>query len=158
MVVKEKQNMTEQWIWCILCSCAGLCVWGSIRAVISTIEGDPSSVPLIYILFLSAVPALVLIYFYKNQLYTCYDQRGIKIQYFPFTRKSICWKEVNRMELIYLDIPSYTISRSEEYGMVYKAGGKTLIRVQTHSGQLMISTSKPEEIRKMMACYCPFNG
>ncbi|MDB5258227.1 MAG: hypothetical protein JWM14_2922 [Chitinophagaceae bacterium] len=154
IVVKEKQNMTEQWIWCILCACVGLCGWGVIRQLTLGIDVNQQSISTIYLVLLSAIPCLVLVYFYKNKLYTRYDQNGIKIKYFPFRSKTIPWSEVNKIELGHLDSFPYSISQSDTYSMVYKAEGRTVLKVETKSEKIVISTTKPEEIQRMVDTYC----
>jgi len=144
--------MTEQWIWCILCACAGLCGWGVIRQLTLGIEVHQQSISLIYVMLLSSIPCLALVYFYKNKLYTCYDQNGIKIKYFPFRSKIIPWTDVHKIELGHLDSFPYTISHSDVY-MVYKAEGRMVLKVETKSEKIVISTTKPDEIRRMVDTY-----
>jgi hypothetical protein len=153
-VIKEEQNMTEQWIWCILCTCVALCGWGVMRQLTLGVEVEKQSISSLYLLLLSIIPCLTLVYFYKNKLYTRYDEKGIKIKYFPFRNKTIRWNDVQRIEIDSLDWHSYSIGQSEQHGTVYKAASRTVLKIETQSEKLVISTNKPEEIQRMANIYC----
>ena len=151
--MKEKQNMTHEWIWSILCVCVALCSWGLIRQITLGIDLAEQSISIVYLCLLSALPCLALFYFYKNKLYTSYDQEGIRINYFPFKSKVIRWREIKRIELVEMDLFTYSVWRSEEYGMVYHAKGNTVLKLETASERLLIGTSLPEEVNHMVKTY-----
>jgi hypothetical protein len=152
-MVKEEQNMTQQWIWCILCTCVGLCGWGMIRQITVGIDVGEKSISTIYLVALSAIPCLVLLYFYKNKLYTRYDQEGIKIKYFPFTSRLIRWSDIKKIEFIELDLFSHSVGRSEQHGMFYHSKGNRVLKLETTVGKFLIGTSKYEELEIMIERY-----
>jgi len=152
-LLKEEQSMTQQWIWCILCSCVALCGWGLIRQVTIGIEVEEKLISIIYLFVLFSIPCLALVYFYKNKLYTRYDQEGIKINYFPFTRKLIRWSDIKKVEFIELDGFAQSVWQSEKYGTVYYAQGRKLLQLETTAGNFLIGTTKHEEVEKIVTTF-----
>ncbi|HSZ72757.1 MAG TPA: hypothetical protein VK750_08770 [Cytophagaceae bacterium] len=152
-MVKEEQHMTQGWIWSILCACVGVCGWGIIRHMTLQIDSEGQSISTIYMFWFAVIPCLILVYFYRNKLYTSYDQEGIKIKYFPFGRKLIRWNEIKRIELVEMDLFTHSVWRSKEHGMVYNAKGNTLLKIETESENMLIGTSLPNEIRHVVNTY-----
>ncbi len=151
--MREKQNMTQYWIWSMLFVCTGLCVWGMMRQLILRTDSEQQWLATGYLLLLSLIPCLALLYFYKNKLYTNYDQEGITIEYFPYKRKAIRWNEIKKIELIELDAFTHSVWWDQEYGMVYHAKGNTLLKLETESEKLLIGTSLPKEIDQIVNTY-----
>ncbi|MDF2454935.1 MAG: hypothetical protein K0R51_928 [Cytophagaceae bacterium] len=152
-VLKEEQSMTQRWIWCILCTCVALCGWGVIRQMTIGIDLEEKSISVLYLVLLFSIPCLALLYFYKNKLYTRYDQEGIKIKYFPFTHTLIRWNDIQKVEFIELDLFTHSVWQSEKYGTVYHSQGKKLLQLETTSGKFLIGTSRQEEVEQIISTY-----
>ncbi len=152
-ILKEEQSMTQQWIWCILCTCVALCGWGVIRQITLGIDLEEKSIANIYLFLLFSIPCLALVYFYKNKLYTRYDQEGIKIKYFPFTRKVIRWNDIQKIEFVELDLFPHAVWKSERYGTVYHSRGGKLLQLETTDGKFLIGTSRYEEVERIISIY-----
>lgn len=152
-VLKEEQSMTQLWIWCILCSCVVLCGWAVIHQITIGIDLKEKSISVIYLALLFSIPCLALLYFYKNKLYTRYDEEGIKINYFPFTRKLIRWNDIKKIEFIELDVFAHSVWHSERYGTVYHSRSRKLLQLETTGGKVLIGTSRHEEVEQIILMY-----
>ena len=146
---REKQKMTQWWIWVILIGLAGYWFWDLFQQLtgIKTLNITGLIVGFI-------ITGSVILLFYFLELETCYNEEGIKIRYSFLTNQLIKWDRIRSAEIITYSFVGYGVRVSLKYGMVYNAkGNKGLFIVKDNSEKLLIGTQEPEKVAEIIKKY-----
>ena len=80
------------------------------------------------------------------------DHSIIKIAYWPFTRKTIYWRDVQKAEVIkYGWVGGWGMKKHKEYGTIYNTQGDRGLFIELKNGKkFTIGTSKHEELEQFI--------
>lgn len=148
----EKQKFTQWWLWLLLTITGILPIIGVFsHLVFPEVEADSMMDNSTTTIF-AAVMVVVILLFLVMNLTTDIDQKKIKINFFPFVKKSIYWKDVKKAEVIdYGFVGGWGIRLFTEYGTVYNMRGNKGLALELQNGKrLVIGTQKEEELRNFI--------
>lgn len=153
----EQQRMTQLWVWIILLGLIGLATWGLVQQLIFDIPfgNNPMSNTGLVIFVISMLVLSAL--FASIQLKTTIDKQGINMLLFPFTKKEILWKDVNKVELVtysVFDSGGFGIRYSTKFGSMYTIKGKHGIAITLNNNKkILIGTQQPKKIQQLIDDY-----
>lgn len=77
----------------------------------------------------------------------------VKISYWPFTRKTIYWRDIQKAEVIkYGWVGGWGIKKSKQYGTVYNTqGDKGLFLLLNNGQKITIGTNRPKELETSLS-------
>jgi hypothetical protein len=149
---KEIQQFRQWWLWVII---LGMAIYTSYLYYQQIILGIPvgkkpmSDLGLItYTVFVVCFIAM----FYFMALRTEINSNEIRIQFFPFIKKVLPWKDVKKYEVITYDFASgWGIRLGTKYGTVFNIKGKQGLAIEMSSGtKYLIGTQKKEEMEAIL--------
>ena len=90
--------------------------------------------------------------FWFMRLKTEIDQNEIRINFFPFIKKRVNWKEIKNAEIVnYGFVGGWGIRLWTKYGTVYNTKGDKGLAIELLNGKkILIGTQKETELRKIV--------
>jgi hypothetical protein len=149
---KEKQRFIQWWLWVLLFGTGTVPVLGIYKQIIHGEKfGDNPMPDPALLIFAFCVFALIAL-FWLMQLKTEIDQDEIRINFFPFVKKRIPWREIKRAETLdYGFVGGWGIRLGTRYGTVYNISGRTGLAIELKNGRkLCIGTQKGAEIKTVV--------
>ena len=149
---REEQKFTQWWLWLILVGIGILPIFGIYKQIIIGEKfGDKPMSDFGLILFSLFIFALIAMFWFMR-LKTEIDQKGIRIKFFPFTKKQVSWKEIRNTEIVnYGFVGGWGIRLGTKYGTVYNIKGKIGLAIELNNGKkFLIGTQKETELNRMI--------
>lgn len=150
MSFKENQNMMTTWIFLIILGVIVAQALAISPNYMDIFKRSGFLLPVIVFVLLSLI-----------RLKTTYDVEGIRIVFIPFIwNKFIPWSDISSAYM-----RTYTFAdfggwgyRLGKWGKAYSTKGEHGVQLIMKDGsQLMIGTQKPEEVKKIINQYKPYN-
>lgn len=152
MEFKEVQKFNQWWLWLLLAVIGLLPIIG---IYVQLIEGekfgnkpmsDAGLITFLVVIFLVIGLFLIL------RLKTNIDRAGIKMQYVPFVKKNVSWKDIESVEVLdYGFVGGWGIRLWTAYGTVYNVrGSKGLAIKLTNGKKFLIGTQKASELEAVL--------
>ena len=149
---KEDQKFTQWWLWLILIGTGTLPILGIYKQlIIGEKFGDKPMSDFGLIIFAVFVFSLIAMFWFMR-LKTEIDQDEIRMNFFPFVKKRVNWKEIKNAEIVnYGFVGGWGIRLWTKYGTVYNMrGNKGLAIALTDGNKFLIGTQKPEELTTIL--------
>lgn len=148
---KEQQKFTQWWLWLILIGLGILPVLGIYKQLILGEKfGDYPMSNLELIIFCAVIFGLIVIFAFIR-LKTEINQNEIKINYFPFVKKKVKWKDIKSAKIVNYGFVGYGIRFGSNYGTIYNLkGNKGLAIVLKNGKKFMIGTQKETELNSVL--------
>ena len=147
---KEKQRFTQWWLWLVLIGTGVLPIFGIYKQIIlgEKFGSKPMSDFGLIIFCLSFFGVIALFWFMR--LKTEIDQNEIRIDFFPFVKKRMHWKEIKNAEIVdYGFVGGWGIRFWPKYGTVYNTKGSMGLAIELLNGKkILIGTQKETELNK----------
>ena len=151
-IFEETQGFNQWWIWLLLIGVACIPFYGVVQQVIlgNPIGNRPISNTGMIIFAVSM--AAFLLFFFLLKLNTTIDQQGIKMSFFPLTKKEISWDQIETTEVInYGFVGGWGIRYFTKYGTVYNTKGNMGLLITLKEGeQFVIGTQRPDELKSFL--------
>lgn len=149
--LKEEQKFTQWWLWLILIGIGVLPIFGIYKQLILKEKfGDKPMSDVGLIVFCIFTFCLIAIFWFM-QLKTKIDQDEIRINFFPFFKKRIMWKDIKSAKIVTYGFVGYGIRFGSEYGTVYNTRGNKGLAIELKSGKkIMIGTQKETEMNEIL--------
>ena len=149
--LKEEQKCTQWWLWLILIGIGVLPIFGIYKQLILKEKfGDKPMSDVGLIVFCIFTFCLIVIFWFM-QLKTKIDQNEIRINFFPFFKKRIMWKDIKSAKIVTYGFVGYGIRFGSEYGTVYNTRGNKGLAIELKSGKkIMIGTQKETEMNEIL--------
>ena len=144
---REEQSFRRSWIWFILVPITLLPSYGLVT--FNTDMFPFNDMPFNeLIIFLSSTMALSIL-FLILKLKTEITEEEIRIQYFPFTSKTVKWVDVKNAKVLnYGFVGGWGIRLWTEFGTVYNTSGSIGLAIEMNDGKkFLIGTHKENELR-----------
>ncbi|NNE77136.1 MAG: DUF1705 domain-containing protein [Pricia sp.] len=152
---REAQQFTQWWLWLILLSVALIPIYGMYKQMVlgEQFGNNPMSDSGL-ILFACFVFGIICLFFYMR-LITEIDQSGIQMNFVPFVKKKVAWKEVLSAQIVnYGFVGGWGIRLSTKYGTVYNIQGNKGLAIELQNGRkFLIGTQKETEMEEMVKKY-----
>ena len=144
---KEEQKFTQWWLWIILIGIGIFQLFGIYKQLIFGDKfGDKPMSDFGLILFCLFTFCIIAM-FGLMRLKTEIDQDEIRINFSPFVKKRINWKEIKSVEIIDYGFVGFGIRLWTKYGTVYNTKGNKGLAIELLSGKkLLIGTQMENEL------------
>ena len=149
---KEVQKFTQWWLWVILIGIAVIPIYGIYKQlIIGEKFGDQPMSDVGLIIFSIFIFGLLALFWFMR-LKTKINQEDIQIDFYPFVKKRVPWKEIKSAEIVnYGFVGGWGIRLWTKYGTVYNTKGNTGLAVVLLNGKkFLIGTQKASELNKLV--------
>jgi hypothetical protein len=150
----ERQKFNQWWLWGILLSVFTPICYSVVNGLIHgslTMEVFEKSNPIMPFF----IVLLIIILFVLVTLTTKIDSTGIKMNFYPLSRKKVLWSEIDSVKVVnYGFIGGWGIRIGSPFGTVYNIKGKMGLAIKLKNGnKFLIGTQKEEELKKVVEDY-----
>ena len=148
---QEEQKFTQWWLWLILIGVGMIPMFGIYKQlIIGEKFGDkPMSDNGLIIFSIFTLGLLALFWFMS--LKTKIDKNEIQMNFFPFVKKRIKWKDIKSAKIVKYGFVGYGIRLGSEYGTVYNTKGQKGLAIELKTGKkFVIGTQKANELTKIV--------
>jgi hypothetical protein len=158
-IFKERQKFTQWWLWTLLIGLGVLPIYGIHKQMILGEPFGNNPLPdwglIIFSLFIFGLITL----FIFLRLDTEIDENEIRINFYPFLRRNVSWKDVESAEVIkYNCLGGWGIRFSTKYGTVYNAKGNKGLEIKLTNGKkIVIGIQKENELSIVVEKLTPKN-
>jgi len=148
---KEKQKFTQWWLWIILVAIGIIPIYGIYKQLfIGEKFGNNPMSDFGLIVFSVFIFGLISMFLFMG-LKTEIDKNEIRMNFFPFVKKKIKWKEIKNAEIVNYGFVGYGIRLGSKYGTVYNMSGKNGLAIELQNGKkFVIGTQKENELNKIV--------
>lgn len=149
---KEEQKFTQWWLWLILFGIGVLPIIGIYKQLILGEKfGDKPMSGFGLIIFCVFIFGLIAIFWFMR-LKTEIDQNEIRMNFFPFVKKRVNWKDIKKVEIVnYGFVGGWGIRLGTKYGTVYNTKGNKGLAIELLNGKkFLIGTQKETELNKIV--------
>ena len=149
---KEKQKFTQWWLWLFLIGLVIFQLYGLYQQLIKGVNFGNKPMLDIGLMVFTLIPFAILILFWLTKLETEVNQKGIRIRFRPFVKKSFKWEDIQSATVIKYKFVGYGIRLFTSYGTVYNIKGNTGLSIELKNGKkVLVGTQKGEEISQIVA-------
>lgn len=149
MKFKEEQKFTQWWIWILLIVVTIYGVYNKLMH--GEFDTDPASNtgPILSLIVIFGILALFGMIYLKTEI----DEEEIRMNFFPFVKKRVSWKEIKSAKVVnYGFVGGWGVRLWTIYGTVYNIKGNKGLAVELTNGKkFLIGTQKADELNKMVA-------
>ena len=149
---KEEQKFTQCWLWLILIGIGILPIFGIYKQLILGEKfGDKPMSDFGLIIFCVLIFGLIAMFLFMR-LKTEIDQNEIRMNFFPFVKKQVNWKEIKNAKIVnYGFVGGWGIRLWTKYGTVYNTKGNKGLAIELQNGnKILIGTQKETELNKIV--------
>lgn len=149
---KEEQKFTQWWVWLILIGIGIIPILGIYKQLILGEKfGDKPASDLGLLIFSVFVFCFIAMFWFMR-LTTEIDQNEIRMNYFPFVKKRVNWKEIKNAEIVnYGFVGGWGTQLWTTYGTVYNMKGDKGLAIELLNGKkFLIGTQKETELNKIV--------
>ena len=149
---KEEQKFTQWWLWLILIGLGVVSIFGIYKQLILGEKLGDNPLPDIGLIIVSALIFSMTALFWFMRLKTEIDQVEIRINFFPFVKKRVSWKEIKNAKIVnYGFVGGWGIRIWTKYGTVYNTKGNKGLAIEFKNGKkILIGTQKETELNKIV--------
>lgn len=148
---QEEQKFIQWWLWLILIGLGMIPIFGIYKQLIVGEKFGDKPMSDIGLIIFSLFTFAFLALFWFMRLKTKIDENIIQIDFFPFTKKSVRWKEIKSAKVVKYEFVGYGIRLGSEYGTVYNTKGNKGLAIKLKTGKkLVIGTQKANELTKIV--------
>jgi len=149
---KEEQKFTQWWLWLILIGIGILPIFGIYKQLIMGEKfGEKPMSDFELIIFAVFIFGLIAMFWFIR-LKTEIDQTEIRMNFFPFVKKTAKWKEVKSAKIVnYGFVGGWGIRLWTNYGTVYNTDGHKGLAIELLNGKrFLIGTQKEIELNEIV--------
>jgi len=152
---KEEQKFRQWWLWVLLLGMGMFFVIGLYKYFFIKQDFNNNADSNIDLFIFSAVILSVIILFIILKLKTEIDQKGIKVHFYPFFKKTLKWENIKSAKVLnYGFVGGWGIRLWTAYGNIYNISGNKGVAIELKNGKkLLIGTQKEEELKIILKKY-----
>ncbi|CAI8207920.1 MAG: Uncharacterised protein [Formosa sp. Hel1_33_131] len=148
---QEEQKFTQWYLWVILIGVGMIPTFGIYKQLIVGEEFGDKPMSDIGLVVVSLFTFGLLILFWFIRLKTKIDKNIIQMNFSPFLKKSVKWKEIKTVKIVKYEFMGYGIRLGSEYGTVYNTKGNKGLAIELKTGKkFVIGTQKATELTKIV--------
>ena len=150
LIFQEKQKFTQWWLWLLLGGIAIIPAYGIYKQLIMGLPFGSKPMSNVSLLLVALFIVALLSLFWLMELRTEISSREIRMQFYPFIKKSFVVDDIASAEVInYGFVGGWGIRIGTKYGTVYNVRGKHGLFICLKSGKkYVIGTQEPEAMAK----------
>ncbi len=157
----EKQQFRQPWLWVLLIGLCLLTLWGFVQQVILGVPWGNKPAPDGLLIVFTILPFALLWLFGSMYLKTEITNEEIRIQFFPFFRRTFKWQDIEEAYVRqYKPIAEYGGwgARFSHKGIAYNVSGNMGLQLVLKKGgkRILIGTQLPEELERVLNLIRPY--
>ena len=152
ILFKEKQKFNLWWLWILLIGITLIPVYGIYKQIFNGEQFGNNPLSDSGLILFLVFMILFLLFFWMMKLTTEINKESIKVKFFPFTHKTILWKDVKTAEIInYGFVGGWGIRLGTKHGTVYNVKGNIGLAIELKNGEkICIGTQKEDELNRIV--------
>jgi len=149
---KGEQKFTQWWLWLILIGIGIIPVFGVYKQLIIGEKFGDKPMPDFGLILFCVFSFSLIAMFWLIRLKTDIDENGIRMNFFPFAKKRVFWKEVKSAEIVnYGFVGGWGVRLWTKYGTVYNTNGNKGLAIElVNGGKFLIGTQKETELNEIV--------
>lgn len=149
---QEKQKFTQWWLLLVLGAIGLIPIFGLYNQIILGKEFGNNPLSNLGLIIFSLIIFLLIALIWFIQLTTEIDENEIRMQFFPFVKKKILWKDVKSTEIVnYGFAGGWGIRMGSKYGTIYNIKGNKGFAIELITGEkFLIGTQNEIELKKAL--------
>jgi len=150
----ERQRFTQWWLWVLIGSLGAFAIYAVISQLIfnQTVGNNPMSNSSLLFFFIFVIAFVV--FFYKIELRTKIDDKGIHLHFYPFFKSIYLWSSIEKIDFVRYGFVGYGIRFGGKYGTVYNIKGNRGFAIQLKDGKKYLIGSQETEKIKETTAFC----
>ena len=156
---EEKQRFSQWWIWGFILLPLAIGLYGCYQQLWQGTPMGTKPMSDTGLLFFTLFGIGFAYFFWVNQLKTKIDRQGIQVHFFPYTKRTVAWEEVDHCQVIpYSFVGGWGVRLWTQYGTVYNVtGGKGLFVQLKNKEKFLVGTQQAEELEKFITALDPLS-
>jgi hypothetical protein len=151
LVFKEEQRFTQWWLWVILIGIGIIPIIGIYKQLILGVKFGDEPMSNLGLILTSILIFSLIALFRLMTLKTKIDKYEIRMNFFPFVKKRVYWKDIKSAKMVNYGFVGYGIRFGSKYGTVYNMNGKRGLAIELQNGKkFVIGTQKENELNKIV--------
>ena len=149
---KEEQKFTQWWLWLLLIGIGTMPIVGIFKQLFLEEKfGDKAMTDFGLIISCVFIFGLIAMFWFIR-LKTEIDKNEIRMNFFPFVKKQISWKEIKNAKIVnYGFVGGWGIRLWTKYGTIYNTKGNKGLAIELKNGKkFLIGTQKETELNKLV--------
>lgn len=156
MEFQEVQRFKQLWLWLLLGGLVLLFTYGIFQQLVLGEPWGSNPAPNLVLVLIYLFVLGIVVFMSSIQLKTTIDYDGIKAAFFPLTKQTILWDDVEEITIArYRPIRDYGgwgVRYSFKKGKALTISGDQGIKITTKKGQkILIGTNQPQEAKKVIS-------
>ena len=147
----EEQKFDQKWLWTLLIVLS-IIILGVQFSVFFSSSVEASGFGFYFSLFNVFLVIGLIGLFAVMKLKTCIDKEKISMEFFPFVKKEVAWRDIRKAEVLdYGFVGGWGIRLWTKYGTVYNTKGSKGLFIQLKDDKkFLIGTQKPDEMAEFI--------
>ena len=143
----EEQKFDQKWLWTLL-FVVSIVILGVQFSVFFSSSVEASGFGFYFSLFNVFLVLILVGPFAVMRLKTSIDKEKISMEFFPFVKKEVAWRDIRKAEVLdYGFVGGWGIRLWTKYGTVYNTKGSKGLFIQLKDDKkFLIGTQKPDEM------------
>jgi len=143
----EEQKFDQKWLWTLL-FVVSIVILGVQFSLFFSSSGEASGFGFYSSLFNVFLVLILVGPFAVMRLKTSIDKEKISMEFFPFVKKEVAWRDIKKAEVLdYGFVGGWGIRLRTKYGTVYNTKGSKGLFIQLKDDKkFLIGTQRPDEM------------
>jgi hypothetical protein len=156
---EENQRFTQWWMWGIILLPFGIALKACYDQFVLGVPFGNKPMTNTELIFFTLFGIGFAFFFWINQLKTKIDHHGIHVHFFPYTKRTLAWGEVDKCQVIpYGFVGGWGMRLWTQYGTVYNVrGGKGLYVQLKNKKKFLVGTQQAEELERFITVLDPLS-
>ena len=156
---EEKQRFSQWWMWGFILLPLAIGLYGCYQQLWQGTPMGTKPMSDTGLLFFTLFGIGFAYFFWVNQLKTKIDRQGIQVHFFPYTKRTVAWEEVDHCQVIpYSFVGGWGVRLWTQYGTVYNVtSGKGLFVQLKNKEKFLVGTQQAEELEKFITALDPLS-
>lgn len=153
-IFSETQKFKQWWLWVLLIGISIIPLMGLVQQLIYKTPFGNNPMSNTGLILFAAAMLVILFMFSQIRLITQIDESGIKMKFFPFTKKNLRWEEIESLRVVKYGYVGWGIRFGSSFGTIYNTQGTEGLAIETKKGdKFIIGSGKVEQLKKTIATY-----
>lgn len=150
VMFREVQKFTQWWLWLILLGIGIIPIYAIYKQLFLGEKFGNKPISDFGLIIFCVFTFVLIAMFWFIRLKTEIDENEIRMNFFPFTKRKVSWKEIKNVEIVnYGFVGGWGIRLGTKYGTVYNTKGNKGLAIELTNGKkFVIGTQKEIELNK----------
>lgn len=156
---EENQKFTQWWMWGFILLPLAIGLYGCYQQLWLGTPMGTNPMSNTGLIFFTLFGIGFAFFFWTNQLKTKIDRYGIHVHFFPYTKRTVAWGEVDQCQVIpYSFVGGWGVRLWTQYGTVYNVtSGKGLYVQLKNKKKFLVGTQQVKELERFITALDPLS-